>query len=735
MKQFHFFFLLVFCSFPAFSTTLITGATQSGAANAITVTWGETDVNLGSPDVSLSRYQVSYNEVGQSPTVIDNISNSLRTYTISGLTYGKTYQVKVIEVIRINLPPSPFTPPFLDTFTPSSTRSVSLIKPNAPPVANCNNVLVSAKASCLATITAAEVNNGSSDPEGGVLVYSLNTTGPFGVGTHSVTLTVTDPGGLTSTCTSITTVIDDTAPTAQTKAAALFLGENGSAILPLGDVAIGFADNCGTISNVELSKTTFGCGDVGEQEITVSVSDNAGNVTRTKVKVTVKDNIPPLIIPQNQTFQLAPNGYATLRQETLNNMVRDNCSSMDVKADKVTFSCSDLGDNVVTITAKDESGNESGAIIIVTIIDTTPPIAYLKEATIYLDGNGFGTLAMDDVDNGSTDNCGIAQMELSQTGFNCNDLGEPEVTVFLLDKSGNSIYARAKVTVKDTLKPIVYIKSMDLFLGADGRALLSIPLIDSMITDNCGIAELEFSKGEFFQSDMGDNRVTVTATDAAGNQGRATTTVRVIDAVAPQVSVANLTLFTDANGAAELSISQLTMNVLEAGKLDRMSLSQTAFRYPEDSLGEVTLTAVDRSGNVGVDTFMVVLKDTITHKTSDIVTTVPNTTRGVVSGEKNAVEKLLASEQSLSEESTISFYTYGPNPTKGKVDIYFRNELSEVPTIKLTTISGRKVWLREPPQIVNDRTLRLDLYNVQAGVYLFSIQRDSQIKIVKIVKE
>jgi hypothetical protein len=72
--------------------------------------------------------------------------------------------------------------------------------------------------------------------------------------------------------------------------------------------------------------------------------------------------------------------------------------------------------------------------------------------------------------------------------------------------------------------------------------------------------------------------------------------VRVIDAVAPKVSVANLTLFTDANRAAELSISQLTMNVLEAGKLDRMSLSQTAFRYPKDSLGEVKLTAIDRSG-------------------------------------------------------------------------------------------------------------------------------------------
>jgi hypothetical protein len=32
-------------------------------------------VDLSSPDASLNRYQIIYNEVGQTPTTIDNISN------------------------------------------------------------------------------------------------------------------------------------------------------------------------------------------------------------------------------------------------------------------------------------------------------------------------------------------------------------------------------------------------------------------------------------------------------------------------------------------------------------------------------------------------------------------------------------------------------------------------------------------------------------------------------------
>ncbi|HEX6278026.1 MAG TPA: hypothetical protein VFZ53_33510, partial [Polyangiaceae bacterium] len=72
---------------------------------------------------------------------------------------------------------------------------------NQPPVARCNDVAVDAGASCTAAVSSAEINAGSFDPDGGSVNCVINPTGPFAVGTTTVTLTCTDSGGATGTCT------------------------------------------------------------------------------------------------------------------------------------------------------------------------------------------------------------------------------------------------------------------------------------------------------------------------------------------------------------------------------------------------------------------------------------------------------------------------------------------------------------------------------------------------------
>src|SRR4030095_15843749 len=71
-------------------------------------------------------------------------------------------------------------------------------------------VTVSAGANCNAT---ASIDNGSSDPDSGdTITVSQSPAGPYGLGPHSVTLTVTDNHGASSTCSATVTVTDDTAP-------------------------------------------------------------------------------------------------------------------------------------------------------------------------------------------------------------------------------------------------------------------------------------------------------------------------------------------------------------------------------------------------------------------------------------------------------------------------------------------------------------------------------------------
>ncbi|MEL6721255.1 MAG: LamG-like jellyroll fold domain-containing protein, partial [Bacteroidota bacterium] len=52
--------------------------------------------------------------------------------------------------------------------------------------------------------------------------------------------------------------------------------------------------------------------------------------------------------------------------------------------------------------------------------DTTPPIARVKNITLELDENGQAFLTASDLDDGSSDNCGITNLSISTTEFGCN---------------------------------------------------------------------------------------------------------------------------------------------------------------------------------------------------------------------------------------------------------------------------------------------------------------------------
>ena len=78
------------------------------------------------------------------------------------------------------------------------------------PVALCQNVTVSANGSCQAD---ASINNGSYAPDGNPITLSQSPPSPYGLGSTSVTLTVTDSNGASASCLATVTVVDTTPPT------------------------------------------------------------------------------------------------------------------------------------------------------------------------------------------------------------------------------------------------------------------------------------------------------------------------------------------------------------------------------------------------------------------------------------------------------------------------------------------------------------------------------------------
>ena len=140
------------------------------------------------------------------------------------------------------------------------------------------------------------------------------------------------------------------------------------------------------------------------------------------------------------------------------------------------------------------------------------------------------------MDGGSTDNCGIASLDVSPNTFTCADVGLNTVTLTVTDVNGNSSTCTATVTVEDSVPPVAVCMDITVQLDANGEATITGADVDGGSTDACGIASLDVSPNMFDCSNVGPNTVTLTVTDVNGNSSTCTATVTVEDSVPPVIA-------------------------------------------------------------------------------------------------------------------------------------------------------------------------------------------------------
>lgn len=217
----------------------------------------------------------------------------------------------------------------------------------------------------------------------------------------------------------------------------------------LGCTAVGVAlgtpivsDNC-TVASV--TNNAPGLFPIGTTTVTWTVTDAAGNTATATQLVNVVDQIAPeATAPAHVTVNT--NNFCDATGVNLGTPeATDNCTIASIVNDApASFP---IGTTVVTWTITDATGNFTTVTQNVTVVDTEAPVVVLQSAAVQLDANGVGVLTFEAIDNGSSDNCGIAEVMIDQTTFDCGQVGFNTVTVTITDNSGNQSEAQVVINV------------------------------------------------------------------------------------------------------------------------------------------------------------------------------------------------------------------------------------------------------------------------------------------------
>lgn len=276
----------------------------------------------------------------------------------------------------------------------------------------------------------------------------------------------TDNNNNTQTCLQRISIFDNVAPFFTTNLPADLTIHCGTPVPPPANMLA--ADNCG------VPLTTYG--QSSNQTNNGSCSDHAFTITRTWTAtdacqnavqhiqtITIIDTIAPVISGLPQSLTLFTNDFnADLCTVPVNLQAQAaDCQpgsaltwSNNSPVGPGNSSASGnypVGNYTITFSATDRCQNTGFATVQVTVQDNSTPTAVcFTNVNVTLNSQGEATITTSQIDNLSYDNCtahGDLIMSLSETFFDCSDLGVNFVTLTVIDQSGNQNSCVSEVVV------------------------------------------------------------------------------------------------------------------------------------------------------------------------------------------------------------------------------------------------------------------------------------------------
>ncbi len=299
-----------------------------------------------------------------------------------------------------------------------------------------------------------------------------------------------------------------------------------------------------------------------------------------------------------------------------------------------TFTFDIVGEYLVTLNVSDAAGNWAVDTLTVSVIDDTAPVVDLGPDLVIdqhesVELNGTRCVDSDDVVNFTWTISGppgpvVLYGPLHEHTF--HDAGAYEVSLSVMDGSGNKGEGLMNVTVRDSTPPVA-----DAGQDRTVRQYEEVGFDGSLSTDNVIISDYTWTfehngksetlkglKPGFVFIELGTFVVTLTVTDGAGNEGEDTVSITVLDATPPACAgLEDVTV--DQHTEVRFDGSQCTDNVgiaswswtfVYGGGPQQLSGPSPSFVFDDVGAYTVTLVVEDEAGLNDSATMTVTVLDT-----------------------------------------------------------------------------------------------------------------------------
>ncbi|TRO66302.1 Ig-like domain-containing protein [Christiangramia sabulilitoris] len=358
----------------------------------------------------------------------------------------------------------------------------------------------------------------------------------FEVGTTTVTYTVTDINGNSTTESFTVTVNDTETPELNCPGNITVSTTTGESFAIVTFMEATVTDNCGATIEQTAGPVSGSQFSLGTTTVTFTATDDAGNTTECSFTVTVEDDSDPTLECPSDISQNVDAGECGAVVTFTTPEAFDNSGNVTVEQTSGPASGEQfpVGTTTVTFTATDDAGNSVECSFTVTVSDDEAPVMEdMVDINVNNDPGACGAIVNFDTP-GATDNCGIESVVQTDGIAPGSEfpVGTTTVEYTATDTAGNTTTTTFTVTVTDNESPAIECPENITLTAEFNSEFLVVTYDEITVSDNCEgttiVITEGFASGEEFP--VGETTtVRYSITDSSGNNVECEFTVTITE--------------------------------------------------------------------------------------------------------------------------------------------------------------------------------------------------------------